>query len=146
MWLLDANSVRLVFYANEEQAPPYVILSHTWSGDEISLQDINSIPTGNDLATKAGWSKIEHACRLALSFGLSYVWVDTCCIDKSSSAELQEAINSMFRWYELAQVCFACLSDVSTSDDHNVKGSSFRRSRLYLAPMHCNFNTRSGND
>ncbi|EKJ72903.1 hypothetical protein FPSE_06949 [Fusarium pseudograminearum CS3096] len=131
MWLLDVNSVRLIFYANEEQTPPYAILSHTWSDDEVSFQDIKSIPSGNDLATKAGWSKIEHACRLALSFGLSYVWVDTCCIDKSSSAELQEAINSMFRWYELAQICFAYLSDVSTSDDHNVKGSSFRRSRWF---------------
>ncbi|PCD30074.1 hypothetical protein FGRA07_10224 [Fusarium graminearum] len=131
MWLLDAKSVRLVFYANEEQTPPYAILSHTWYDDEVSFQDIKSIPTGNDLESKAGWFKIEHACRLTLSFGLSYIWVDTCCIDKSSSAELQEAINSMFRWYKLAQICFAYLSDVSASDDHTAKGSSFRRSRWF---------------
>ncbi|CAF3556016.1 unnamed protein product [Fusarium graminearum] len=131
MWLLDAHSLGLVFFANEEQTPPYAILSHTWSNGEVLFQDIKAIPTGNDVATKAGWSKIEHACRLALSFGLRYVWVDTCCIDKSSSAELQEAINSMFRWYEVAQICFAYLSDVSASDDHTVKGSSFRRSRWF---------------
>ncbi|KAL5905981.1 hypothetical protein ACKVV1_010394 [Pyricularia oryzae] len=32
---------------------------------------------------------------------IPYVWVDICCIDKTSSAELSEAINSMFRWYEM---------------------------------------------
>ncbi|RYP03915.1 hypothetical protein DL765_010366 [Monosporascus sp. GIB2] len=37
-----------------------------------------------------------------------------CCIDKSSSAELSEAINSMFKWYEKAAVCYAYLSDVSS--------------------------------
>ena len=41
------------------------------------------------------------------------VWVDTCCIDKRSSAELSEAVNSMYRWYEDAQVCYAYLHDVS---------------------------------
>jgi hypothetical protein len=41
----------------------------------------------------------------------------SCCIDKTSSAELSEAINSMFRWYKNAAVCYVYLSDVSRSDD-----------------------------
>jgi hypothetical protein len=41
-----------------------------------------------------------------------YIWIDTCCIDKSSSAELSEAINSMYRWYEESEVCYAYLEDV----------------------------------
>jgi len=90
-----------------------------------------SMHTGTDLAIKTGWFKIENACRLALSFGLCYVWIDTCCIDKSSSAKLQEAINSMFRWYELANICFAYLADVSASEDLSVEGSSFRRCRWF---------------
>jgi hypothetical protein len=43
--------------------------------------------------------------------------VDTCCIDKKSSAELSEAINSMFRWYKNAAVCYAYLSDVRITGD-----------------------------
>ncbi|KAK4183351.1 hypothetical protein QBC35DRAFT_114727 [Podospora australis] len=43
---------------------------------------------------------------------LDYIWIDTCCIDKSSSAELQEAINSMFAWYMSASICYAFLHDL----------------------------------
>ena len=49
--------------------------------------------------------------------GLSHAWIDTCCIDKSSSAELSEAINSMYTWYEVAQVCYAYLEDVLVEQD-----------------------------
>lgn len=41
----------------------------------------------------------------------------SCCIDKSSTAELSEAINSMFRWYRTAAICYAYLSDVSHLTD-----------------------------
>ncbi|KNB04411.1 hypothetical protein FOXG_19287 [Fusarium oxysporum f. sp. lycopersici 4287] len=131
MWLLDAKSVRLVSFANQEEIPPYAILSHTWTNEEVSFRDIMSVDTGTNLATMAGWFKIKNACRLTLSFGLSYVWIDTCCIDKSSSAELQEAINSMFKWYELANICFAYLADVSVYEDIRMKGSSFRHCRWF---------------
>ena len=60
----------------------------------------------------AGYSKITGCCRQARLDGWEYAWVDSCCIDKSSSAELSEAINSMFKWYQDAQVCYAYLSDV----------------------------------
>ncbi|KAH7006424.1 heterokaryon incompatibility protein-domain-containing protein [Fusarium venenatum] len=131
MWLLDADLLRLVFFANEDQTPPYSILSHTWPDDELSFQDIMSLRTGTHLLGRTGWSKVQNACRLALSLELRYIWIDTCCIDKSSSAELQEAINSMFRWYELAEICFAYLSDVSASEDPEITGLSFRRSRWF---------------
>jgi hypothetical protein len=62
---------------------------------------------------KNGWSKVEGCCKEASMHGLSYVWIDTCCINKDSSAELSEAINSMFAWYREAAVCFAYLSDVN---------------------------------
>jgi len=63
-------------------------------------------------ATKRGWDKIQKFCEQARKLDLRYVWVDTCCIDKSSSAELSEAINNMFRWYGLAEICIVYLSDV----------------------------------
>jgi hypothetical protein len=64
--------------------------------------------------TKAGYRKIQFCGEQARHDGLQYFWVDTCCIDKSSSNELAEAINSMFRWYQRAARCYVYLSDVST--------------------------------
>ena len=65
---------------------------------------------------KAGYEKIRHASMQAISDGYQYVWIDTCCIDKSSSAELSEAINSMFTWYQQASVCYAYVDDVQLHD------------------------------
>lgn len=61
---------------------------------------------------KKGFQKIEYCCQQAASDGLEWVWIDTCCIDKASSAELTESINSMFRWYRAAAVCYVYLADV----------------------------------
>lgn len=58
-----------------------------------------------------GYTKIKAFCEVARQLNLDWAWVDTCCIDKSSSAELSEAINSMFRWYGHAAVCIVHLSD-----------------------------------
>jgi hypothetical protein len=59
---------------------------------------------------------------------LEYIWIDTCCIDKSSSAEL---INSMYRWYKNAYVCYAYLSDVLVVQDGKVDSSAFAKSRWF---------------
>ncbi|KAJ1708520.1 hypothetical protein NYO67_9330 [Aspergillus flavus] len=81
---------------------PYAILSHTWGPDEVTLQNIN------DPLVKSwtGYMKIEQCCAIAYSSGYDYVWIDTCCIDKTSSTELSEAINSMFLWYQEAKTTF----------------------------------------
>lgn len=76
-------------------------------------------------------SKIRRCCDYARARGCAYLWIDTCCIDKTSSAELSEAINSMFTWYSLADVCYVFLSDVSANDDPAEKDSSFRRSMWF---------------
>ncbi|KAK0617173.1 heterokaryon incompatibility protein-domain-containing protein, partial [Immersiella caudata] len=94
-------------------APPdsYAILSHTWGNaqDEVSYQDFQDPKRRKK---KPGFAKIETTCSRAKEDNLSYAWVDTCCIDKSSSAELSEAINSMFEWYKLSSVCYVFLEDV----------------------------------
>ncbi|KAL4727821.1 hypothetical protein ACLX1H_004510 [Fusarium chlamydosporum] len=88
--------------------PAYAILSHTWESDqEVTFQECNK----RRAMAKTGYKKIIKTCELALGDGLEYVWVDTCCIDKSSSAELTEAINSMYRWYEKATICYVYLID-----------------------------------
>jgi hypothetical protein len=92
--------------------PPYAILSHTWDQDEITLQHLASADP-SAFQSKAGFLKIQQTCAVALARdGLAHAWVDTCCIDKTSSAELAEAINSMYAWYRDAAVCYVYLADL----------------------------------
>lgn len=90
--------------------PPYAILSHTWGSEEVLFSDL-PLRQPSTIA-KAGYQKIKLTCDQALRDGLAFAWVDTCCIDKSSSAELSEAINSMFDWYAGSSQCYAFLEDV----------------------------------
>jgi hypothetical protein len=80
-------------FIGDDDIPKYAILSHTWGAEEVTFRDLID-GTGE---SKAGYDKIRFCAQQAANDGLQYFWVDTCCIDKSSSAELQEAINSMFR-------------------------------------------------
>lgn len=84
----------------DDYIPRYAILSHTWGADseEVTFQELTE-GTGKN---KVGYRKIQFCGKQATSDGLQHFWVDTCCIDKSSSAELTEAINTMFRWYSRA--------------------------------------------
>ncbi|KAK4197898.1 heterokaryon incompatibility protein-domain-containing protein [Triangularia verruculosa] len=107
MRLINANTLRFEDFVGDP--PPYLILSHTWEpNEEVTFQDM-SHPY---LPTKRGYSKITETCRLALEKGIGYAWIDTCCIDKSSSAELSESINSMFKWYQRAEICVVYLADL----------------------------------
>lgn len=107
MRLLDSRTLRLVEFFGAS-IPKYAILSHRWEDEEVSLQDMQT----GVAKDKKGYRKIESCCRRARLDGHEWVWIDTCCIDKTSSAELSEAINSMFRWYQRAWMCYAYLSDV----------------------------------
>jgi len=126
MRLLHAMSMRLKSF-EENAMPQYAILSHTWGEDEVSFQDIH----GPDAASKSGYKKIRYVCEHALEAGLQYAWIDTCCIDKKSSAELSEAINSMFRWYHKAIYCYAYLADVPDGTDVHTETSAFATSRWF---------------
>ncbi|ORY13359.1 heterokaryon incompatibility protein-domain-containing protein [Clohesyomyces aquaticus] len=86
--------------------PPYAILSHTWENGEVLYDDFAK---GTE-SSKQGYAKVKGCCELAASEGLKYAWIDTCCIDKTSSAELSEAINSMFNWYQNSDVCYVYLN------------------------------------
>ncbi|PIG84506.1 hypothetical protein AARAC_009909 [Aspergillus arachidicola] len=95
-----AGDFEVKLFTDEQiQHLQYAILSHTWGPDEVTLQDIND-PSGK---SRMGYKKIEDCCSMARRMEYQYVWVDTCCIDKTSSAELSEAINSMFLWYQEAR-------------------------------------------
>lgn len=162
MYLINAARLRLERFDDEAKLPPHAILSHTWGQAEVTFELFTSLP----LESSAGLLKIQKTCEQALKDGIFYAWVDTCCcIDKRSSAELSEAINSMFRWYEGASICYAYLEDVTESNDrersidaygipselwaaNNVDEKSLAASRWFtrgwtlqelIAPMHLTF-------
>lgn len=97
----------------DRDIPRYAILSHRWGSDEVSFQDFEK----GLRQSREGFAKIDNCCDLALSHNNEWAWVDTCCIDKKSSAELTEAINSMYNWYKRASVCYVYLNDVKWKKD-----------------------------
>ncbi|KIN02755.1 hypothetical protein OIDMADRAFT_90142, partial [Oidiodendron maius Zn] len=111
MRLINTSTIELRDFSLSA-IPPYAILSHTWGDDEVIFQDLCAITSaGQSAGSKKGFSKIEQTCQLGRTDGYDFVWIDTCCIDKSSSAELTESINSMFQWYKNAAVCYVFLED-----------------------------------
>ncbi|KAL7284922.1 hypothetical protein ACG7TL_000010 [Trametes sanguinea] len=92
----------------------FAILSHVWfRGQEDTFQDLQQFRAETpDSVLQRVSPKVQRCCKTAREQGYHWVWIDTCCINKSSSAELSEAINSMYRWYQQADVCFAFLHDV----------------------------------
>ncbi|KAF7951592.1 hypothetical protein EAE96_006896 [Botrytis aclada] len=107
----DTENIRVQEFS-QRNIPSYAILSHRWEEDEVTFEDIKN---GN-FNQRKGFAKLEECRRRAREDEYDWVWVDTCCIDKSSSAELSEAINSMYRWYQESAVCYAYLSDVKGID------------------------------
>ena len=115
MRLIQASTLKLPEFLGQD-IPPYAIFSHTWGEDEASYHQFYD-PNTHGLAR---FDKIKQCCALARKDGLDYVWVDTCCIDKSSSAELTEAINSMYHWYQSSQLCYVFLSDMNKRESIHV--------------------------
>ncbi|KAI5460218.1 heterokaryon incompatibility protein-domain-containing protein [Mariannaea sp. PMI_226] len=127
MRLLNIDTWQMSEFISDDEIPQYAILSHTWGDEEISFQQWES-KVASDNSRKKGYDKIKKFGEMAASNGFSWVWIDTCCIDKKSSAELSEAINAMFRWYKNAKVCYVYLEDVQTTT--NV-GGNLRHARWF---------------
>lgn len=127
MRLINANTLLFEEFFGP-LPPPYAILSHRWQAEEVSYTEwrkatkTGHLPPAHPIRSKAGFQKILRFCQLALDGGLEYVWVDTCCIDKTSSADLSESINSMFMWYKNAKSCYAYLCDWSATMGHGATG------------------------
>lgn len=116
MRLLNTDTLAFKEFVDlENDLPAYAILSHTWENEEVLYQDMGR-PI-EQCETLQGFAKLKGLCEVAADNNFQWVWLDTCCIDKSSSAELSEAINSMYAWYERAHACFAYLSDVSVTNE-----------------------------
>jgi hypothetical protein len=132
--------MRLLVYNNDgdfgltqffDDIPPYAILSHTWGPQEQEVTFGDMIDGKG--RSKTGFDKIRFCGEQARCDGLQHFWVNTCCIDKTSSAELTEAINSMFRWYRDAAKCYVFLTDVDSEDQFHPLPweSAFRASRWF---------------
>ncbi|CZR70056.1 uncharacterized protein PAC_19957 [Phialocephala subalpina] len=122
MRLLHTNNYKLEKFEGHK-IPLYAILSHKWSGDEITSQDIDHI----EHSDRAKYEKVRKTCSIAKAHGFDYIWIDTCCIDKTSSAELSEAINSMY-------LCYAYLNDVpSNAVNRQTKTKSSEKHSSLLA-------------
>ncbi|KAK0669217.1 hypothetical protein QBC41DRAFT_112207 [Cercophora samala] len=120
MRLVNTRSKRLErLYSDPTE--PYATLSHTWGReeDELSFQDMQAL----DKCDVGRRAKLDRSCEQACKDGINYIWIDTCCIDKTSTVELSEAINSMFRWYQNSTVCYAYLSDVTTGGQDEIRES-----------------------
>ncbi|KAI1792351.1 heterokaryon incompatibility protein-domain-containing protein [Ganoderma leucocontextum] len=136
MWLLSTDRAELHYFSSSDAITDgYAILSHTWEGQEQTHQEVLAIgarcSTDGTNPRDFVCSKIHQSCVLAETHGFRWVWIDSCCIDKTSSTELSEAINSMFRWYAQAEVCYAYLVDVPSSSQLAARTSPFRKSRWH---------------
>ena len=109
---LSASSMPVSLSQNDQHAQASLMLAL-----EMMIRGNSGALSGgmseSDLMKRVGYSKIINAAEQARGQGCNYLWVDTCCIDKTSSAELQEAINSMYRWYRDAEVCIVYLGDIA---------------------------------
>lgn len=126
MRLLNTSTLHLHEFL-EWPFPKYAILSHTWGEEEILFSDIEG--SKKAWMKKKGATKVTGLCRMAAEHGLDWVWIDTCCIDKSNSTELSEAINSMFEWYVRSYTCYVYLADV---EDTSYPLREFTASRWFM--------------
>ena len=110
MRLLDTKSLEFGEFFDSD-IPRYAILSHRWGENEVLYKEFKKGNASEGLGLK----KVRESCAWAADHGYQWIWIDTCCIDKRSSAELSEAINSMYTWYGRSAVCLVYLSDVCYS-------------------------------
>ncbi|CAK1358917.1 unnamed protein product [Cercospora beticola] len=126
MRLLHVEELRFEEFL-DENVPPYAIASHRWGAEEVTLQDIQQ----NRATSKIGYKKIRGFAKYAQENlkSIRWIWIDTCCIDKTSAAELSEAVNLMFKWYRNAEICLAYLADVKSVDEPRecIRSEWFRR-------------------
>ncbi|KAK5087222.1 hypothetical protein LTR05_004393 [Lithohypha guttulata] len=123
MRLINTSILALEDFTSHPKIPAYATLSHRWQtrDQEVSYHDFLSGAKRNT----SGWAKIVEYCRVALLHDLRYCWIDTCCINKESSAEESRSINSMFTWYERSRKAFVYLDDAHCEDIstiHSLRG------------------------
>ncbi|KAF2206675.1 hypothetical protein CERZMDRAFT_115665 [Cercospora zeae-maydis SCOH1-5] len=147
MRLLRAEGDELVLETAYGDSNKYAILSHRWlpeDDQEVRYADI--VNQKDDLKSKPGWNKLQWCRQQAAADGLPHVCADTACIDKSSSQELTESINSMYQWYKDAEVCYVYLQDMPDSETWPIECTWFTRAwtlQEMIAPARVKFYSQS---
>ncbi|EJF67323.1 HET-domain-containing protein [Dichomitus squalens LYAD-421 SS1] len=134
--LLHTRTLKFQEFHNPHSVD-YAILSHVWDkGGEQSYQEV--LDAIRQEHTSSGSStdsriceKIRRFCERAAEDGYEWAWIDSCCIDQSSSSEVSESINSMYNLYRHASQCYVFLRDVDDDDDPRQRASQFRRSEWF---------------
>ncbi|KAH7303508.1 hypothetical protein B0I35DRAFT_446711 [Stachybotrys elegans] len=132
--LINNHTLRLESFLGND-VPEYAILSHTWDPDgEVTFQELLRFNhmTDHKFYDRRKYAKILNTCTQARKDGIRYSWIDSCCIDKTSSSELSEAINSMYNWSQDARICYAFLTDFDLRDatDNNLE-AALRKCRWF---------------
>ena len=102
-----------------QQGQTYVIISHVWLDREIVFEDMPRFGEMITSSKRLSAAKISGACKIVLrhyNSDVKHLWLDTVCIDKKNLTELSMAINSMYKWYRQAKVCFVYLQDFPSKD------------------------------
>lgn len=128
MRLLDTSTLEFKDF-NTVPEGQYAILSHRWTDEEVSHKEFRK--KADEVKHRAGYRKIIEFCHFALQRGYAWAWIDTCCIDKRSSAELSEAINSMCMWYRMSGECHVLLHDYQGRLENCAWFTRSGRSRSY---------------
>ncbi|KAF2653170.1 hypothetical protein K491DRAFT_706004 [Lophiostoma macrostomum CBS 122681] len=148
MRLLNSQTFELRSFLPHE-IPEYVILSHRWGTEELTYRDVvqNPLSAENSPTRRLrGFPKVDGVCRLASEDGYSWVWIDTCCIDKESSADVDKNINSMWTYYTKSNICYVYMADVA--DAQSGWSTGFQKSNWFtrcwtlqelVAPVHLEF-------
>jgi len=158
MRLLNTRSGRVERVADiPHESSPYAILSHRWYKEneepiEIVYKDLaprgeryHELKNIRDSVKErkiASFHKLDYAAQQARQHDLSYIWIDTVCIDSTNLEEKHNAIASMYKWYQQSRICFVYLHDVSfqradytrlPSDSENIVGRPFPYCAKYVS-------------
>jgi hypothetical protein len=128
--LLDVRTYQVSVF-NEAAAPRYAAISHTWGPDEVVFKDLVNFQYAT---LRGGFAKLQGACLTVIKLGIEWIWIDTVCIDRSSSVEVSDSVNSIFRWFRNSQFCIVYLDDLCPDDEGS---ASFRQLKA------CRWMTRS---
>jgi hypothetical protein len=94
----------------DEALPKYAAVSHTWSDEDLVLADLDDRDCARQ---KVGYEKLLQLCVISRTiYNLQWVWIDTICVDHSSEAEVEEAVQAEFKLFRDSEICLAHLDDV----------------------------------
>jgi hypothetical protein len=126
MRLIHTEKCEVHDFLDALSIPRYAAISYSWEADEVRHGNLRETSLASE---KPSLQELKEFCLQAGNLSLEWLWVDTVCVNRSSSAELSEAINSTFKWFRQSEACIVYLSDVDYVDDSQEQEKRIRQSR-----------------